>query len=236
MNATIAIAARELASYFRVPLGWIVVALFTLLSGVVFAVTLAPGQPASLRAFFSIATWTMLFVAPAVSMRLISEETRSGSYESLATAPVTPAAIAAGKYAAAVGFLLAMLAPTLAYTAALEALADPDYGPVLTGYLGLLLTGMTYLAVGLLASALTASQTSAFLAALFTLLLIRVGALQAASLPEPWSEIVFALSLDVRAADFAKGVLDLGAVVFFLAASAWFVTLAAVALETRKWR
>ena len=236
LTAAAAVAKREFASYFRVPLGWVVIALFTLLSGVIFAITLEPGSPASLRAFFALATWTMLFVAPAVSMRLLSEEARAGTLEILATSPVTSASIVLGKYLGACAFLLAMLAPTLVYVAALEAVADPDYGPVLSGYLGLLLSGMTYLAVGLLASALTASQTSAFLGALFTLLLLRIGASQGGALPEPWSDLAFALSLDLRIEDFAKGVVDLGGVAFFLAACAWFVALAAVALEARRWR
>ncbi len=236
LSATRAIALREFASYFRVPLGWVVIALFTLLSGVLFAITLEPGAPASLRAFFGLATWTMLFVAPAVSMRLLSEEARAGTLEILTTSPVTSASVAMGKYLGACGFLVAMLVPTLVYVGALEAVADPDYGPVLSGYLGLLLSGMVYLAVGLLASALTASQTSAFLGCLFTLLLLRIGSLQGGALPEPWSDLAFALSLDLRVEDFAKGVVDLGGVAFFLAASGWFVALAAVALEARRWR
>jgi len=236
LSATRAVAMREFASYFRVPLGWVVIALFTLLSGVLFAITLEPGAPASLRAFFGLATWTMLFVAPAVSMRLLSEEARAGTLEILTTSPVTSASVALGKYLGACGFLVAMLAPTLVYVGALEAVADPDYGPVLSGYLGLLLSGMVYLAVGLLASALTASQTSAFLGCLFTLLLLRIGSLQGGSLPEPWSDLAFALSLDLRVEDFAKGVVDLGGVAFFLAASMWFVALAGVALEARRWR
>lgn len=236
LSATRALALREFASYFRVPLGWVVIALFTLLSGVLFAITLEPGAPASLRAFFGLATWTMLFVAPAVSMRLLSEESRAGTLELLTTSPVRSVAIALGKYLGACGFLVAMLAPTLVYVGALEAVADPDYGPILTGYLGLILSGMVYLAVGLLASTLTASQTSAFLGALFTLLLLRIGSLQGGALPEPWSDVAFALSLDLRVEDFAKGVVDVGGVVFFLAASAWFVALSAVALEARRWR
>jgi ABC-2 type transport system permease protein len=236
ITPTLAIARRELCSYFRVPLGWVVIALFTLLTGVIFAITLEPGAPATLRSFFGLATWSMLFVAPAVSMRLLSEETRGSTIEILATSPVASLAIVAGKYLGACGFLVAMLLPTLVYVATLEAVAAPDYGPIFTGYLGLLLSGMTYLAVGLLASTLSASQTSAFLGSLFALLLLRVGATQAARLPDPWSELVFALSLDVRIDDFAKGVADLGGVVFFLAASVWFVVIAAVALEARRWR
>lgn len=236
LAATGAIARRELASYFRVPLGWVVIALFALLSGVLFAITIAPGAPASLRSFFNLATWTMLFIAPAVSMRLISEEARAGTLETLATSPVASVAVVMGKYLGACGFLLAMLVPTLAYVAALEVFADPDYGPILTGYLALIFSGMIYLAVGLLASTLSTSQTSAFLGALFTLLLLRLGAAQGGRLPEPWSEIAFALSLDLRTDDLAKGVVDLGGVTFFLAGSVWFLSLAAVALEARRWR
>ena len=233
---TLTIAQREFASFFRVPLGWVVIALFTLLSGVLFSMTIEPGAPATMRTFFRLATWAMLCIAPAVSMRLLSEESRAGTLETLATAPITSAALTAGKYLGACAFLLAMLAPTLVFVGVLEAVADPDYGPVFAGYLGLICSGALYLAVGLLASSLSSSQTSAFLGALFTLLLLRIGTLQGSSLPEPWGPIASAFSFDLRIADFAKGVVDLGGVAFFLAGAAWFVTLAAAATEARRWR
>jgi ABC-2 type transport system permease protein len=232
------ITAREYASFFRVPLGWIVVALFLLLSGVIFTRQgLTPGQPATMRMFFRV-WWTLLVVlAPAISMRLFSDELRSGTIESLLTAPVAEAMVVVGKYLGAVLFLLTMLAPTVVYVGLLETLSRPDYGPILAGYLGIVLLGMLYLAVGTLASALTASQTLAFLGAFFALFLVEVGgAALAPSAPAPIRQFLYALSANQRMDDFARGLIDSSHIVFFVGASAWLLMLATVVLESRRWR
>jgi ABC-2 type transport system permease protein len=232
------IACREYCSLFRIPLGWVVVALFLALSGAVFSGRgLQPGQPATMRPFFEI-WWTLLvIVAPAISMRLFSDELRSGTIEPLLTAPVAEAVVVLGKYAAAVMFLITLLAPTVAYVALLEALSRPDYGPILAGYLGILLLGMLYLSVGCLASSLTSSQTLAFLGTFFALFLVEILALVAAPVAPPVvRSFLYALSVDQRMSDFARGLIDMKHVVFFLVASAWFLALASLALESRRWR
>lgn len=235
---SLTIAQRELASYFRTSVGWAVVALFLLLTGVWISFeTIRPGQPATMRVFFGISQWLLLMVAPAVSMRLFSEEIRTGTIEPLMTAPIHDWQIVVGKYLGAVGFLIAMLLPTLLHVGLLELVADPDYGPIAAGYAGLLLVGMLYLAAGLLASALTANQIVAFLAPLFFFLLLWFIASQGAPyVGPPWDRVLYSLSIPLRIADFAKGVIDSGHAVFFLASSAWFVVLAAVAVESRRWR
>lgn len=239
MTRLLAVFTRELAAYFRTPIGWVVIALYLALSGVVFSfLVLAPAEPASLRPFFGLSGWLLLFVAPAISMRLISEELRTGTIEPLLTAPVSDWVVIVGKYAAAVGFLLLMLAPTLIYPAILEWFSDPDYGPIAAGYLGLVLAGTLYLAAGTFFSALSASQTLAFLATLFTLLLVRLTTTDALAsrAPETLAGWLYAVSIDRRLADFSRGVIDTGDVAFFLAASAWFLVLAVLALQSRRWR
>jgi ABC-2 type transport system permease protein len=233
-----AIARRDFAGFFRLPLGWVVMALFLALSGFVFGRnSLTPGEPASMREFFSLWWSLLLIVSPAISMRLLSEEFRTGTIEPLAAAPVSETAVVAGKFAAALGYLVAALAPTTLYAVILLVLAGPDPGPIVAGYAGVLLLGAYYLAVGLFISALTGSQTLAFLGALFTLLALEVGVgLLAAMTPAPWSERLLALSANNRLIDFARGLIDTGHVVFFVAAVAWFLTLAVVALKARRWR
>lgn len=240
IGATAAIATRELRSLFRVPVGWIVIALYLFLTGVVFASwVLIPGEPASLRYVFGISGWLLLPVMPAVSMRLLSDELRSGTIEPLLTSPVADAAIVLGKYVGACCFLVAMLAPTLLYAGVLFGVADPrpDPGPILAGYLSLLLLGMLYLAVGTLASALTANQTLAFLGTFLFLLiaLLATGDL-AGRLPPGLGRVMVRLGIATRVEDFARGVIDTSHVVFFLASSAWFLVLAYVAVQSRRWR
>lgn len=233
-----AIASRELASYFRSSIGWIVMALFLTLSGIwVGFSTLRPGEPATLRTFFGVSQWLLLIVAPAISMRLVAEERRAGTLEPLMTAPISDWAIVIGKYAAALGFLVCLLAPTLLYVGLLEAVADPDYGPIAAGYLALLLVGALYLSFGLLASALTDSQVVALLVTFFFFVLWEVVATEGGRLlGAPLDQPLFALSILLRIADMAKGVIDTAHVVFFVSASALFLTLAVIAVESRRWR
>ncbi|GMV24135.1 MAG: hypothetical protein AMXMBFR58_01660 [Phycisphaerae bacterium] len=238
--AVLTIARRELASLFRLPVGWIAVALYLFLAGIVFAyLILVPGQPASLRPLFSISAWLLLPVAPAISMRLVSEELRSGTIEPLMTAPVSDGGVVLGKYLGVVGFLLIMLVPTLAHTAALWWLSDPrpDPGPIAAGYLSLVLVGMVYTAVGLWMSCLTANQTLAFLGTLFFLLVVLLATTIGFEYAPAWLQPVVAeLSIQSRMQEFAKGVIDTSHIVYFLSAAALFVVLSVLTLESRRWR
>ncbi len=236
-TSIVPIAIREWAAMLRTPSGWIVIALYLLLSGIAVAVSIQPGLPASLRQFFGASHLILLVVAPAIAMRLMSEEFRAGTIEPLMAAPISDWSIILGKYLGGVLFLLTLLAPTLVYVALLEWLSAPDYGPILAGYLGLTLLGMLYIAVGLLISSLTRSTVVALLGTLFALMLIELAAGQgSAHVADPYDRILMALSVRTRLADFAKGVIDTAHIAFFLLTSAWFICLATVATETRRWR
>ena len=150
MSTTTIIARRELSSYFRLPVGWFTIALFLFLCGCVFALAvLEPGRVASLRAFFGAAGWLLLPVVPAISMRLFSEEMRSGTIEPLITSPARESSIVLGKYLGAVMMLGLMLLPTLLYAWVLAKVSarPPEFGPLAAGYLSLFLPGVFYLAV-----------------------------------------------------------------------------------------
>ncbi|MCA9281868.1 MAG: ABC transporter permease subunit [Phycisphaeraceae bacterium] len=238
MTALLAIAIREYASNFRTSLGWIVIALYLLLSGfwVAFA-TINPGEPASLRVFFSISQWLLLIVAPAISMRLVSEELRTGTIEPLMAAPISEWQAIPAKYLGALAFFITMLAPTLLYVGVLELVADPDYGPLLAGYAGLILVGMLYLAVGLVISTFTQSQVVALLATFFFFIALHILGTQIADRASP--RIGAALryaSLAPRIGDFAKGVVELRHVVFFVAWSCFAIAVGVISLESRRWR
>jgi ABC-2 type transport system permease protein len=233
------IAQRELASYFRTPSGWLIVALYLFLTGIVFALfVLAPGQPASLRDFFGVSGWLLLPVAPAISMRLISDELRSGSIESLLTSPVSSAGVVMGKFFGAAAFLLAMLLPTGVYVALLfrVAHAPPDLGPVVCGYLCLLLLGMLYLAMGTLASTLTSNSTLAFLVTLFAALALLFAGSAAEHAPAWMRGALFGLSVPNRVTDFARGVIDTSNIVFFLSGTALCLFGAVCVMDLRRWR
>lgn len=241
MSSAIAIATREFRSFFRIPVGWIVIALYLFLTGLIFALSaLVPGDPATLRGFFVAAGFLMLPIVPAISMRLLSEEFRSGTAEPLMTSPVSDGAIVLGKYLGAGAFLVAMHLPTLVYPAILMGISEPaaDPGPIAAGYLSLLLLGLLYLSAGTLASALTANQVLAFIGTLLFLVIAQLVTSEAVAprLPEPVARVLMRVSIAGRLDDFARGVIDTSHVVFFLAVSAWFLLMAVVALESRRWR
>lgn len=239
MSGTLAIARRELSGFFRTPAGWIIVALFLFLTGVVFARSvLVPGQAASLRDFFAVSGWLLLPVAPAISMRLLAEEVRAGSMESLLTAPVSGAGIVIGKFIGAMIFLVAMLAPTGMYLVVLDRVStiQMDLGPVLAGYLCLLLTGALYLAIGTLTSSLTGNATLAFMLSLFTILALMMAPAAATFAPAWAGPALRTIALGDRIADFAKGVIDTAHVAFLATTAAWFLVLAACVTEMRRWR
>lgn len=238
MSALLAVMLREVGACFRTPVGWIAAAIFAFLSALFVAPqALQPGEPATLRTFFAVAHWLLLFVAPALSMRLIAEERRSGTMETLATSPASDWAVVFGKYLAGAICLVLILLPTLAFPIALELVADPDHGATLSGYLGLLLAGLLYLAVGLLFSALTSSQVIAFLGTLLFFVALAFASRQLpAYTPDRVDIVLRALSVDARLADFARGVIDTRHIVFFLAMSTWVTALAVVPLEWRRWR
>lgn len=238
MKTTLTIAQREFASFFRTPLGWVVMALFLLLSGFVFArFALQPGMPASMRDFFTLWWRILVVITPAISMRLFSEEHRAGTIDPLLSAPAGELSVVLGKYLGALCFLIACLAPTLVYAGVLIILSNPDPGPILAGYLGVVLLGMLQLALGLLASLYTSSQTLAFLSTLFILVGVEFTATSLASAaPAPWDVVLLGLSTDLRIADFAKGVIDTSHIAYFLIASGWLLSLATLALRARRWR
>lgn len=240
MSALAAIALRECLAQYRTPTGWLIAALFLLLTGAVFtANTLVPGEPASLRYFFGPAAWLLVVIAPAISMRSLAEEARTGTIEPLLTGPSSDPVVVAGKHLGAVAFLLTLFVPSLIYPLLLAWASDAplDPGPIVAGYLGLALVGSTYLALGLVVSALTDSQTLAFLAAFLTLIgyLIVTGPI-ADRLPTGLGTLAASAAVQPRLADFAKGVLDLGSVAAFLAVQLALLAAAWAALDARRWR
>ncbi len=233
------IARRELAALFYSPIAYVLLGLFALGAGMVFLVGFVPGQDAAMRTVFDAVVWLLVFLVPAVGMRLLSEEFARGTVERLMTLPISEAQIVAGKWLAAVCFLVVMLATLLLPVAVLEWFGDPDYGPVFTGLLGLLLVGALYAAIAVFASATTQNQVVAFMAAVFincalTFVLF--------FLPQsPWvgpnaQAVMHYANLNRQYADFAKGLIDVRHFVYFVTGTVWFLYAAVKLLESRRWR
>ena len=154
---------KEFRAYFISPIAYIVISVFLLVTGWFFFSTFFIYNQADMRNFFTLLPLVFAFIVPALTMRLFAEELSVGSYETLLTMPVTFLDVVLGKFMAAVAFIGAMLIPTISYPICISFLGQLDWGPVIGGYIGALLLGATFSAVGLFSSSLTRNQIIAFI-------------------------------------------------------------------------
>ncbi len=247
MRKILAIVRRELIAYFSSPLAYMVLTAFLLMQGYIFYLIVSflnqPGTQAMtpLRLFFggTIFFWLfLLFVVPVITMRLIAEERRSGTIETLLTAPVTEGQVIIGKFLAALGFYVVLWLPTVVYVLILKSHSAIDLGPVAAGYLGVLLLGVLFLGVGTFASTLTNNQLiAATLAFAATVALFSVGLLEQLVVSSSFFKSAFGyMNLWTQMDDFARGIVDTRHVVYQLSVGILFLYLAARSLELKKGR
>jgi ABC-2 type transport system permease protein len=233
------IARREISSFFYSPIAYVALTLFLAVAGFYFQSDFEPGQPAGLRNVFDRMVLTLVFVIPVLCMGLLAQEWSSGTIESLMTAPVGESDVVLGKFLGALGFFVVLLSPTLAYVLLLRMYSHLDFGPIFSGYLGLLLVGAMFVAVGLFCSSLTRSQVVAAVIAVAILFVVTIAPflLQAnlSQLSAFWRGVADQ-GVYTRYIDFSKGVIDSGHVVFFLAITAVFLFLTVKVLESRRWK
>ena len=234
---TLAIAQRELKSYFVSPVAYVVTAFFLLIAGYLFSLILLQSNEATLRYLQSNLSVIWLFVTPFLTMRLLAEEQRSGTIELLLTNPVRDAEVVAGKYLGALVFLFFMLAFTLYYPALIYLLSGrPDLGPMAAGYLGIVLQAGAFLAVGLLASSLTENQMISAILSFAVLLVLWLADAVSNNLGSPVKDIFKYLSITQQFNDFPRGIIDTSHVVYFLSLVAACLALTVLSLQTRRWR
>jgi ABC-2 type transport system permease protein len=236
MRTMLAIARREFKAYFNSPVAYFVIAIFLVMIGVLFFIPFFSQDRVSMRDFFSLAPFLFVFFIPAITMRLIAEERRSGTIEMLITLPLRDVDVILGKFFAAVLLLIVALLLTLPYAFTISKFGDLDWGPVLGGYFGLLLMGSACLAIGLLASSWTENQIVAFVVALFLTMFFMTVDRFMIFLPSPIASVFEYLSFGVHFQNAARGLVDSRDVVFFLSITLLWLFFAFRSLESRQWR
>lgn len=239
MNRVRAVAARELRAYFNSPIAYVFLvvfagaALFTFFNLNAF---FSRGR-ADLRALFDAVPWLMVLLVPALTMRLWAEESRQGTDEVLLTLPVRDHELVAGKFLASLGLLATGLALTFALPVTVATIGDLDWGPVVGGYVGALLLGAAYLAVGQFLSATTENQILAFILALVVCLgLYGLGLESFAGLfPDRTAALLRSLGTGSRFDSIARGVLDLRDVAYYLSLTGFTLAACVGALRARRW-
>jgi ABC-2 type transport system permease protein len=254
MSNVLAIAHKELKGYFASPIAYIVIGMFALLFGYFFYALLVffdrqsmqmagMGGPQSvnineqlIRPLFLNTTVINLFVLPMITMRTYSEEKRSGTIELLLTSPLTDFQIIMGKFLGAMALYAAMLAVTLPHLALLFAFGNPEWRPLATSYLGMLLMGGCFISLGLLISSLTKNQIVAGMITFAVFLLLWVINWIASFTGPTTQEVLNYLSITDHLDDFTKGVLDTKHLVYYVSFISFGLFLTARSVDSERWR
>jgi ABC-2 type transport system permease protein len=245
MRNVLTILKRELMACFLSPIAYIVTVLFLIVIGMVFTrivdiINEVPHGVAIVESLFTWLIFTIAFVLPMITMRLVAEEKASGTLEVLMTTPVTDLQVVLGKYFATLMFYVFMWLPTVAYVVILRKYSGEttplDVGPLWSGYLGVFLVGMLLVAVGLMFSSITKMQVIAAMLAfavgfgLFLVLLFFEGAAADSTMLQYFSPV-----RHIRQ-EFARGWIDLRRLVFYVSATVWCLYLTKKIIEARKWK
>jgi ABC-2 type transport system permease protein len=241
----IAIYLKEINSFFSSLIGYIVIAVFLVILGLVLFVfpdTSLLNYPfASLDQLFGIAPMIFLFLIPAVTMRAFSEEYQQGTIELLRTKPVTDWAIVLGKYLASLSLVVFALLPTLLYYYTVYDLGTPrgnlDSGAILGSYIGLFFLAAAFTGIGVFASALLGNQIFGFILATFLCFLLYYGFYFFSQLPifvGKGDDLVEKLGIDFHYESISRGVLDSRDVIYFLSVSIIFLLATLFVLERKK--
>jgi len=237
MNKIWIIAARELKTFFDSLTAYILLISFLGISGFftwLFGSDIFYIGQASLEPFFAVAYWTLFFFTPALTMRMLAEENKTGTIELLLTKSVTDWQVLLGKFLACLMLIGIALALTLPYYFTVWSIGPIDHGAVWCGYLGLLLMSSAYISIGLFASSITSNQIVAFLLSLFIgLFFLIIFSVLSSSFTGFGGELFDYLSLQSHFDSISRGVVDSKDIIYFLSISFFGLILAETALAKR---
>ena len=256
MGNIIAIAQKELKSYFSSPIAYIVIGLWALLYGYFFSTILfffvrqsmqmsqfgMSGPQAMsvnqqlIRPLLQNVTIMILFLMPMITMRTYAEEKRSGSIELLLTSPLTDFQIIIGKFLGVLALYSVMLGVTAIHIALLFVYGQPEWKPIITAYFGLLLLGSCFIAVGLLISSLTSNQIVAGMVTFAVFLLLWIITWIGSFVGPTGDKLTTYLSIIDHLDDFTKGVIDTTHVIYYLSFITFGLFLTAKSVDSERWR
>ncbi len=226
---------KELRSFFNSPVAYIVMLVFLVILGWFFTSNLFIANLSSLRTVFEMTPFLLLFFAPAITMRLISEEKKAGTLELLITKPVKESEIILGKFLASWALYFFTLLPTFCYYVTVSLIGRLDIGAVVGGYLGLLFVGAVFLAVSMFGSSITENQVVAFIVSFLIVFGLFMLDKVLFYLPNNVVSTLEYISIDYHFANIERGVIDTRDIVYYVSA----VTIALVAgtavLQRRRW-
>jgi len=236
MTPALVISRREIRTYFNSPVAYIVVPVFVIITGYLFFTQLFLEKQADMRGFFNIMPLLFMFMIPAITMRLLADEKASGTLELLITMPVRDSEVVVGKFLAAMALLCTAIGLTLVFAITVKSLGPLDRGPTIGGYLGLVLMGGAYVAIGVMASALTRNSIVSFIVAFaISFALYLLGRLTQ-FLPQALQKLVAYLSIDGHFENIGRGVIDTRDLIYYFSVMVVCLLIATLSLESRRWK
>ena len=242
MNALLSIYKREFTSYFITPVAYVFIVIFLFMTGIFtfYLGAFYESNQADLQPFFKFHPWLYLFLIPAISMRLWSDECKSGSIELLMTLPITITDAVVGKYLAACSFTAVALFLTFPIWITVNYLGDPDNAVILASYIGSLIMAAGFLAIGSCISAFTKSQVIAFvISVVISFMFILSGFPMVLDLFQGWApqaliDAIASFSFLTHFTSITKGVIDIRDIIYFTALICFWLYVNVVVIETRK--
>lgn len=238
---------KEIKTFFSSITGYIVVILYLVINSLVMWVFHGPANIldagyANIDTLFVISPWVFLFLVPAVTMRLISDEKRIKTMEVLLVRPISELRIVLAKYFAGLVLVIVALLPTLLYLISIHTLGKPagnfDAGAIAGSYIGLFFLAAIYTAIGLFASSLTSNQIISFLIAVVLCFIMYIGFGELSSMIASGSTSTFieSLGINYHYSSISRGLIDTRDIIYFLSVISIFILITKLVLESRKWK
>jgi len=252
------ILTKEIRSYFNSPVAFVTITIFLMLTGYYFYNIFASFSTISfqaqtnpmvanqygalnvtefvIRPFFGVVSIVMLIMLPMLTMRVFSEEKKSGTMELLLTYPVKDAEAILGKFAGCMGIFITMLLMSLPCVLLVDFFGNPEWGVIISGYFGLILMGSAFISLGVFMSSLTENQIVAAVLSFAALLLFYMIGYSVGFVDEKMAAVLEYLSFNSHFYNFAKGVVDTSDATYYLLFTIFFVFLSMRSLESKRWR
>ena len=252
------IAKKELQSYFSSPVAYVVITIFLVITGYFFYNLFASFSTLSfqaatnpaiakqpnllnitetlIRPLFGNMGTIMLLMMPLLTMRLFSEEKKSGTIELLLTYPISDMEVIIGKFLACISVFILMLLATITCPILVMVFGEPETGPIITGYLGLFLMGTAFISLGVFTSSITENQIVAATLSFGVLFLFSMMGYSIPFMGPELGKFIMSISLIGHMEGFAKGIIDTTDIIYYLIFSALFIFLTLRVMESKKWR
>ncbi len=237
MRNTLTIAGKELRSYFTSPMAYVLAVFYLGITGYIFILVfllMPQAQTEHIRDLIGSMLFLTLVIMPMLTMGLFAQEMASGTMELLMTRPVRDWEVVVGKFLGAMGLFTSVIIMSLIYPAILATMAKVDWVMILTGYLGLVLVGAAFVALGIFASSLTSNQIAAAILAVFMLLFFWLIGTLSYSVSQSLGDVFKHLSVLENYQDFSKGIIDTKNIIYFLSLIFVSLFLAVRTIENRR--